>query len=109
MSGDWFVCILSFLGRAYRRSHSMEEGTTKASSFGYCNGVWANCPRIDYNVGPGSGLTAGSDHVITDPESAAPKLKEMYAYFEDVIEERRRNPGTDVLSRVVHAKMTATT
>jgi hypothetical protein len=29
----------------------------------------------------------------------------MYAYCEDVIEERRRNPGTDVLSRVVHAKI----
>ena len=42
---------------------------------------------------------------VTDPESAAPKLKEMYAYFEDVIEERRRNPGADVLSRVVHAKI----
>jgi cytochrome P450 len=48
---------------------------------------------------------AMSHEYFTDPESAAPKLKEMYAYFEDVIEERRRNPGTDVLSRVVHSKI----
>ena len=52
---------------------------------------------------------AMSHESFTDPESAAPKLKEMYAYFEDVIEDRRRNPGADVLSRVVHAKMMAIT
>jgi cytochrome P450 len=50
---------------------------------------------------------AMSHESFTNPESAAPKLKEMYAYFEDVIEDRRRNPGADVLSRVVHAKITA--
>ena len=49
---------------------------------------------------------AMSHEYFTDPESAAPKLKEMYAYFEDVIEDRRRNPGrTMFLSRVVHAKI----
>ncbi|HXD90165.1 MAG TPA: cytochrome P450 [Candidatus Binataceae bacterium] len=48
---------------------------------------------------------AMSHECFTDPESAAPKLKQMYAYFEDVIEDRRRNPGNDVLSRVVHAKI----
>jgi cytochrome P450 len=48
---------------------------------------------------------AMSHEYFTDPESAAPKIKEMYDYFENVIEDRRRNPGTDVLSRVVHAKI----
>jgi cytochrome P450 len=48
---------------------------------------------------------AMSHEYFTDPESAAPKIKEMYDYFEDVIEERRRNPGSDVLSRVVQAKI----
>jgi cytochrome P450 len=48
---------------------------------------------------------AMSHEAISDPESAAPKIKEMYAYFEEVIEDRRRNPGPDVLSRVVHAKI----
>jgi len=42
---------------------------------------------------------------ISNPEMAAPKIKEMYAYFEEAIEERRRKPGDDVLSRVVHAKI----
>jgi cytochrome P450 len=48
---------------------------------------------------------AMSHEYMTDPEKAAPKLKEMYAYFENVIEDRRRKPGADVLSRVVHAKI----
>jgi cytochrome P450 len=29
----------------------------------------------------------------------------MYASFEEVIEERRRNPGQDLLSRVVHSRI----
>ncbi|HLW69653.1 MAG TPA: cytochrome P450 [Candidatus Binataceae bacterium] len=42
---------------------------------------------------------------FTDPEAAGVKIKEMYAYFEKVIEDRRANPGEDVLSRVVQAKI----
>ncbi|MGH7839359.1 MAG: cytochrome P450, partial [Candidatus Binataceae bacterium] len=48
---------------------------------------------------------AMSHEFLSDPAAAAPKIKEMYAYFEDVIEDRRRHPGADVLSRVVHAKI----
>ena len=46
-----------------------------------------------------------SHEVITDPEKAAPKIKEMYSYFEGVIDERRKNPGEDVLSRVIHSRV----
>lgn len=48
---------------------------------------------------------AMSHEFLSEPDAAAPKIKEMYAYFEEVIEDRRRNPGPDVLSRVVHAKI----
>jgi cytochrome P450 len=48
---------------------------------------------------------AMSHEHLTEPEKALPKLEEMYAYFEKAIEDRRRNPGADVLSRVVHAKI----
>jgi hypothetical protein len=44
----------------------MEEGTTRTSSSDIATVSRANCPRIEYNVGSGSGLTAGSDHVITN-------------------------------------------
>ena len=46
-----------------------------------------------------------SHEVISDPEAAAPKIKEMYAYFDEVIADRRRNPAEDVLSRVVHSRI----
>ncbi len=46
-----------------------------------------------------------SHEIFTDPQAAAVKIKTMYAYFEEVIEDRRRNPGEDVLSRVVHARI----
>jgi cytochrome P450 len=46
-----------------------------------------------------------SHEAISDPKVAAPKIKEMYAYFEGVIEERKRNPAEDILSRVVHSRI----
>jgi cytochrome P450 len=46
-----------------------------------------------------------SHEAISDPKAAGPKIKEMYAYFEELIEERRRNPGEDILSRVVHSRI----
>ena len=42
---------------------------------------------------------------LTDPAKAAPKIAAMYVYFAAAIADRRRNPGSDVLSRVVHAKV----
>jgi cytochrome P450 len=41
----------------------------------------------------------------SDPQAAAPKIAAMYRYFEAVIEDRRRNPGDDILSSVVHAEI----
>ena len=46
-----------------------------------------------------------SHESISDPKAAMPRIEQMYAYFEEVIEERRRNPGQDLLSRVVHSRM----
>jgi cytochrome P450 len=41
----------------------------------------------------------------TDPVQARVEIDEMYRYFEQTIAERRRNPGQDILSHVVHAEM----
>jgi cytochrome P450 len=64
---------------------------------------WA-CQR---NMGPNSppGAWALSHESISDPKAAMPKIKQMYAYFEAVIEERRRNPGQNLLSRIVHSRI----
>lgn len=42
---------------------------------------------------------------VTSPDTAAIKIREFYSYFAKVIEERRVNPGTDVLSRIVHSEV----
>jgi cytochrome P450 len=41
----------------------------------------------------------------TDPEGAAKTMVEMDDWFAELLEERKRNPGTDVLSGVIHAEV----
>lgn len=49
--------------------------------------------------------SAASEGHLTDPEGSARKLEEMYAYFAEVLDQHRANPGSDVLSHVVHAEV----
>lgn len=42
---------------------------------------------------------------ITDPEGAAPHLKEMDEHFANILEERRANPGDDVLSLIMESEV----
>lgn len=48
---------------------------------------------------------AMSHMYATDPEAAASVAGEMHEYFGAVLEERKRNPGDDVLSLVTHAEI----
>ncbi|XYI02213.1 hypothetical protein ACMHYB_21530 [Sorangium sp. So ce1128] len=41
---------------------------------------------------------------LFDPCDAAFHVEEMFAYTQDLIERRRREPGNDVLSGLVHAE-----
>ena len=43
--------------------------------------------------------------VHTDPEGAERHMQEMMAWFEPLLEDRRRNPGDDVLSGVIRAEV----
>lgn len=49
--------------------------------------------------------TAITHQFLVDPEGAAPKIAQMYEYFEKNIERRKREPGTDVLSSVINAEV----
>jgi cytochrome P450 len=41
----------------------------------------------------------------TDPEGAAAIVGEMHEYFSNAIEEKRRNPGNDIISMVIAAEL----
>ncbi len=49
--------------------------------------------------------TACTHEFLADPVAAAPKIAEMYAYFEQNIARRKLEPGDDVLSQVISAKI----
>jgi cytochrome P450 len=43
--------------------------------------------------------------VHTDPEGAAAHVRDLDEHFAELLEERRSNPGDDILSTVVHAEL----
>ena len=49
--------------------------------------------------------TACTHEFLADPVAAAPKIADMYAYFEQNIARRKQEPGDDVLSQVINAKI----
>lgn len=49
--------------------------------------------------------TACTHEFLADPKAAEPKIAEMYAYFEENIARRKKEPGNDVLSQVINAEV----
>lgn len=52
-----------------------------------------------------SWTTALTHEFLVSPETAMPKIAQMYAYFERNIERRRQEPGTDILSQVINSEI----
>jgi cytochrome P450 len=50
-------------------------------------------------------VAAVAEGHLVDPEDAARKIAEMYAYFEDTIAARKRSAGDDLLSHVINAEV----